>query len=226
MRSMSWRKVTGWSGLAFVIVFLVSELPLADTPALDAPAADIRQWFEANATQIAVTMWGVALAVGLLFLLFASGLRSVLAPEDEDYGGIFVRLSFAAAVTLVAINAAKSGFWLVLSHNSVRSSASDELVTALAAFETVLLTTAVAWGVAVFLLGASTVMLRSGVFARWLGWLGVSSAILLVSGSLWPVTDNEQGLLGFLVLIGFVGWLAWMTGVAIALVRDRAMAPA
>ncbi len=220
MNSISWRKLTGWSGVAFVVIFLASELPLADTPALEDSAGDVRQWFEANTTQIAWTTWGVALAVGLLFLLFASGLRSHLEPADANNAGVWSRLSFASAITMVAIAGGKAGFWAVLTQEDVLSAATDATVKTLSAIELIMLGTIIPWVMAVFLLGASVVILQSGIMAKWLGWLGLLAAVLFVIGSLWLVTGDEESVIGMLTLVGYVGFLTWTVGAAISLIRS------
>jgi len=220
MASLSWNKVTGWSGVAFVVVFLASELALADTPALEDSAGDVRQWFEANTTQIAWTTWGVALSVGLLFLLFASGLRSLLGPADAANAGVWSRLSFASAVAMVAVAAAKAAFWPIISHEDVVAAASDGSVKILASIEVVMIATVIPWILAVFMLGASVVILQSGIMARWLGWLGLVSALFFAIGSLWLVTGNEESLLGFLGLTGYVGFLIWTLGAATGMIRS------
>ena len=223
MKSLAWNKVTGWSGIAFVVLFLISELSLADTPTLDTAATEVRQWFEVNSSQINVSQWGAGLSIGLFFLLFASGLYSRLGPADSANKGVWSRLSFAGAVTLVAIAGAHSGFWAVLSQENLLTSASDETVKTLAAFETVMLTTVIAFSVAVFLLAASVVILQSRVMAKWLGWVGLVVAALLAVGSLWTVTGDEESLLGYFVLSGFGGWLIWTFGAAISLLRSSSV---
>ena len=179
MNSGSWKKVTGWSGVAFVVLFLVGLIVGGDGPSLEDSAADVREWFEDNEAVVAWTTWSGALGFALLFLLFASGLRSLLGPADANNEGVWSRLSFAGAVATVAIGGAASAFWAVLGLEDILAAASDETVRTLAAFDTVVFAAIVPWGMAVFLLGASVVILQSGVMAKWLGWLGLLIASCL-----------------------------------------------
>ncbi len=106
MNSVSWKKVTGWSGIAFVVLLVIGLAIGGDGPALEDSAADVREWFEDNEGLVAYVTWSGALTFVLFFLLFASGLRSLLGPADANNEGVWSRLSFAAAVATVAVGGA------------------------------------------------------------------------------------------------------------------------
>jgi hypothetical protein len=220
MHSGSWKKVTGWSGIAFVVLFVVGTIIAGDGPALEDSAADVREWFEDNEAVVAWTTWSGALGFALLFLLFASGLRSLLGPADAANEGVWSRLSFAGAVVTVAIGGAGSAFWAVLGLEDVLSVASDETVKTLAAFDTVIYAAVVPWGMAVFVLGASVVILQSGVLAKWLGWFGLLITLLVAVGTLWPFTGDDESFLAILTFIGLLAVFIWILGVAISMIRS------
>ena len=159
---ISWTTLTGWSGVVFVVVFLASIMFVADGPTLNDSAADLRRWFEDNEAQVAWTTWSGGLSLAVFFLVFASGLRSLLGLADASDEGVWARLSFAGAVLIVAIGGVKAAFWAVLGLEDLRSAASDETIKTLAAFDPVIVAAILPWAVAVFLLGASLVILRSG----------------------------------------------------------------
>ncbi len=219
MNSISWKKVAGWSGLATVVLFVVGLFLGGEGPAFSDSAADVREWFEDNEAMVAWTTWSGALGFAFLFLLFASGLRSILGPADDGSQGMFSRWSFAGALTFVAVGGASSAFWAVLGQEEIRAVASDETVKTLAAFDTLLFAAVVPWGIAVFLLGASVVILQSGVMAKWLAWLGLAVGLLFAVGTLWPFTGDDAGFLAILTLIGFIGFLIWVLGASIAMIR-------
>lgn len=139
--------------------------------------------------------------------------------------GVWSRLSFASAVTMSALAAAKAGFWPVLSHENVLAEVSDETVKVLASVEIIMQGTVIPWILGVFLLGASVVILQSGAMAKWLGWLGVVSAAAFVFGSVWLVTGNEESIFGMFTVAGYVGFLTWTTGTAISLIRSPSPSP-
>lgn len=202
------------------MVFLTS-LVIADSPALGDPAADVRQWFEDNQAQVAWTTWSGGLSLALFFLLFASGLRSLLGPADAGNEGVWSRFSFAGAITMFAIGGSKAVFWAVLAQEDILSAASDETVKTLFAFDSVAVSTILPWGVAVFLLGASVVILQSGVMAKWLGWLGLLVTLLFAIGTLWPSFGDQESFFGILTAIGFIGFLIWTLGAAVSMIRSN-----
>ncbi len=224
MKSLSWKKVTGWSGIVFVVLLVTGLIIGGDGPALGDSATDVREWFEDNEGVVAWITWSGALTFVLFFLLFASGLRSLLGPADAENAGVWSRLSFAAAVASVAIGGAGSAFWAVLGQEEVLAAASDGTVKTLAAFDSLFFGAVLPWGLAVFLLGASVVILQSGVMAKWFGWLGLLVALLFAIGTLWPFTGDEESFLGILTLIGFVGFIIWSLGASIEMIRSDSSA--
>ena len=131
---ISWTTLTGWSGVVFVVVFLASIMFVADGPTLNDSAADLRRWFEDNEAQVAWTTWSGGLSLAVFFLVFASGLRSLLGLADASDEGVWARLSFAGAVLIVAIGGVKAAFWAVLGLEDLRSAASDETIKNLGRF--------------------------------------------------------------------------------------------
>ncbi len=219
MLHRSWRTASGLSGILFIVVFLGSELTLADSPNLADSSADTRAWFAVNVTEIAWVTLGVAVSIGLLFLFFASGIRSQLTEPDRIDGGVWSRLSFASAVATTAVTGAKATIWPALSHPEVSSAASDGLVKVLASVELFALLTVIPWLLTGFLLGASMVILRRGGMYRWLGWLGLVVGTVFVVGSCWIVGGDETGPLGMLVAAGYLGFLVWVSGASMNLIR-------
>lgn len=217
--SVSWKKVAGWAGIAYVAIFLGlfagTEQPLS----LDESAAEFRQWFVDNETSVTLVTFGLSLAF-VLVLVFASGLRSILGPADQDNEGVWSRVSFAGAVLMAAIGGVGISFWAVLGLEDTLAAASDETVKTLAHFDTVIFSAVMPWAMAVFVLGASVVILQSGVMSKWLGWLGLFVASVAVIGTLWPFTGDPEGFFGIIGLIGFPpGFLIWSLWAAISVVR-------
>ncbi len=224
MNSISWKQAAGWSGIAFVVIVLIGVLISGGGPLLEDPPADYTEWFEDNEGAVAWITWSGGLGFLLFFVLFASGLRSLLGPADASNEGVWSRLSFAGAVAFAAIGSAGSAFWAVLGQEDVLVDASDELVKTLAAFDTIIFIAILPWAIAAFLLGASVVILQSGVMAKWLAWLGLLVALLFAVGTLWPFTADEESFLGFVVFAGLIGWLIWSIGAAIELIRSDSSA--
>lgn len=219
MSSWSWNKVTGWAGVLFVLIFVVSSAPVAGSPTLGAAASDVRAWLQDSQGSIALTTWGGSLSLAILLLLFASGLRGFLAPAEENQQGIWSRVSFAGAVIMAALGISKALFWAVLSLDEVLASATDETLQVLHAFDGVAVSALVPWGTSALLLGASIVIVQTSVMARWLGWLGLFTTLVFGIGTLWLFTGDYQGFLGGLTLVGYLGFLIWSMATGISLIR-------
>jgi len=218
--SLSWKQIAGWAGVAYTVIFLGLFLVIGSPPGFTDTPAEYRQWFVDNETQIALLTFGLMLAFALI-LLFASGLRNILGPADDANDGMWSRLSFAGAIMMVSMAGAGAAFWAVLGLEEVLATASDETVKTLSLFDAVFFTAIVPWGLAVFLLGASVVILQSGVMAKWIGWLGLAITVLVAVGSLWPLSGDPEGIFGVLGLIAFPpGFLIWTLAVAIPMIRS------
>lgn len=217
---MSWKQIAGWAGVAYVVIFLVLFFIVGTPPGLDDSAAEYREWFVDNETQITILTAGLMLAFALI-LLFASGLRALLAPADATNEGLWSRFSYAGAVMMVAMAGAGASFWAVLGLEEVLATASDETIKTLEIFDKVFFTLIVPFGLAAFVLGASVVILQSGVLAKWIGWLGIAITVLVVVGSLWPLSGDPEGFFGVVGFLAFPpGFLIWSLAVAITMIRS------
>ena len=217
--SVSWKKMAGWAGIAYVVIFLALFVGTEQPLSLDESAGEFRQWFVDNETSVALVTFGLSLSFALV-VVFASGLRSLLGPADEDNEGMWSRISFVGAVLMAAIGGVGVSFWAVLGLEDTLAGASDETVKTLAHFDTVIFSAIVPWGMALFVLGASMVILQSGVMSKWLGWLGLFVASLAVIGTLWPFSGDPEGFFGIIGFIGFPpGFLIWSLWAAISMIR-------
>ncbi len=225
--SMSWKQVTGWAGVANVVVFIVLIAVIGDGPGLSDSAAETREYFADNETQIALVGILSAVALGFLFLLFASGLRSLLGPADREDEGVWSRLMFAAAVATSVMATAGTAFWTGVAQEDTLPVASDSTVKTIASIDTVIYFAIIPWAQAVFLLGASVVIVKSGVLPKWLGWFGLLIALVLAIGTFWVLTGDETSFLGLLVVpIGGIAFLLWILATAYNMIRSDSAATA
>jgi hypothetical protein len=222
MKAASWQKVTGWAGVLGVIISFGLGAGIASSgPNINASAEEIRTWFVDNETGVALFTWAMPLAFGVLILLFASGLRSLLAPADAGNEQIWSRLSFAGAVVQASVGLVGLSFWGVLGQADILAVMSDEMVRTLAAFDTMLFFSIMTWPTAVFLLGASVVIVQSGVLPKWIGWAGGVFALSGVIGALWIFSGDSEGFVGAAFgAVGFFGMHLWILVVAIAMIRS------
>lgn len=224
-RPSRWIQLAGLAGVIGTILFVAMGLSIFDGPSLGDPAPEMRAWFADNGTEVALFTWAMPGVFGLLFLLFASGLRSVLAPADADTGGMWTRFSFAGAVTSAAAGFVGLSLWGVLAQDTILDVVSDDTLQALAALDTMIFFQIMNWPTAIFLIGASVVIIQSGVLPRWLGWAGVVIALAGVVSGLWIFSGDPNGALGGgLGGVAFIGNRIWVLVAGALMILGRVSA--
>jgi len=221
MGSSSWsgRRIAGAAGIGLVVLNVVLFAVQGDSPVFDDSAADVRKFFVDDDTLVHLVTWLGALAFVFFFLPFAAGLRNLLAPADAADEQMWSRLSYTGAVLAAATVVVGSAFFEVLSQG-VAEEVSDATLVALARFDTVLFLGAMPWAFALFLAAASVVIVRSGVLAKWIGWVGAADALLLVISALWIFEEDDEGFFVILFFIGLLIFLLWVLAVSITMIRS------
>ncbi len=101
-----WRRVAGYAGIGFVVLFIPALIIQRTSPYTGAPIDEIRSYYIDDDTLVHVATFLSALAFAFFFLTFASGLRSLLATADSNPASMWSRLSFAGAILVGAYAAA------------------------------------------------------------------------------------------------------------------------
>lgn len=222
MESVSSRKIAGYAGIAQVVVFFGLGLTIFDSPDITDSADEVREYFTDSADTINLFNYGAPLAFVVFFIIFASGLRSVLGPADSASGEMWARVMFAGAVIQAAVGSVGLIFWGVLAQEDILVDLTDGTVLALNALDQILFFAMMNWAGALFVVGASIVILRSSVMATWIGWLGVVLAVAGVVAPLWTFSGDSGGFFEVPSTISFFGTLVWTVAVSVELIRSRA----
>lgn len=159
------------------------------------------------------------LVFGPLLLTFAAGLRSRLAAVDSS--GVLPRLSYSAAVAQFGLGLVGLAFWGALTLDPVLETASDGLLVAITALDTVTFFTLAPWASALFVIPASVVMLQTRIMPAWLGALGCLAGLASVVGGMWVFSgDPTDALGGGVAFVGFLGLQLWVLITAVFLIRS------
>ena len=166
----------------WLVIPFAPDLPTDD---LGEGSASIAAAYAGHGTDLAFLAGYLSFAL-IGRVVFVSALRSAL--PDSRRERVLTEIALAAMVVSVAIEIVQLGLtaaagWLA------EADASVDAVVALDAAATVLFTLIVA-AIGTSVLTASWAMLVSGLFARWLCWLGVVAGALIVVGV------HRLGLLG------------------------------
>jgi hypothetical protein len=174
------------AGLAFAL-FLFVGIAMLDIPQR-ASDQDLVTWWSDDGNQLAAVLSMYCFIVaGLCFLVFLAQLRSDLLAGEGGRGelttlvvvsgGVFVAMLFVAAVSRGVI-----GF-------AAKSPATDETLPGadtlryLPQIGYAITGTASLLAVAVTIATSSWLILRTAVFGRWLAWVGIAAAAILVVAS-------------------------------------------
>lgn len=199
-----WWKVGGMFGVGFVILFIIGPIFLSgETPSRDDSIEDIRAYFTDDAELYLASEFIAGIAFSLFFLPYVVTLRWVLG-SGEGWPPIWSWLTVIGGVLTFAFGAAASVFWGALAISASNPEVDDTAVRTLMELDTYAFTFW-AFPLALFVGAASLVILRTGVLWRWLGAIGLISAVLLIISASWPIDGDEEGALAIGGFIGFPG---------------------
>ena len=180
------RQLERWAplaGIIFVVLMVTGSFFVLDIPAAAAPAQEIADYLadSGNHTRniIGAYMWVVG---ALAFLWFLTRLRSDLRRAEGGTGALS-NLVFGAGVAFAAVWMVSAATFASVAYAIELRDApvSDpELVRVLLPMGGLLLLLGAGFAGLLLLLAASAAIFRTGVFPRWLAWLGIVAAIALL----------------------------------------------
>lgn len=215
----SWQRLLALSGVAFAVLFVVGWFASGgDAPDYTAADQDWTDWAEDNRWRSRIGAF-VMLLAGFVFLHFAGTIRSVLGSAETTGRGSaqLARVAFAGALTgiagmsiaIVMIAAATSegaDADPVVSRAVTTASAGPFLVAAM--------------GFAALLMAAGLLTLRTGVFARWTGFVALLGALSFLITFLTLIAGTgEDSVFGFGFFPGVLALVIWSIATSIARYR-------
>jgi uncharacterized membrane protein len=208
----SWHRLLALSGVVFAVLFLVGWFASgANTPDYAATDAVWTDWARDNRWPSRIGAFAMLLA-GFVFLHFAATVRSALEGAES-----LARVAFAGAVTGIAgmcmaivmtAGATTEGADAnpVVSRAVMTASGGPFLVSAM--------------GFAAFLMAVGLLTLRTGVFARWMGYVALIGAVsfLVAFGALLTGT-GEDSPFGYGFFPGVLALVIWSIATSIPAYR-------
>jgi hypothetical protein len=220
-----WWRIGGVLGIVHVVLFLIGGFALqGESPSRGDSIEEIRQYFTDDGDLYLAGDYVLAIGFVFAFLPFAVILRWMLG-SAEGWPPIFSWLTVIGATTATALGAAAGAFWGALALSADNPEVDDSVVRAFMEADAYVFTT-LALPIALFIGSASVVMLRTGIFWRWLGALGLLAALLLVIGVSWPIDGDEEGALAIPGFIGFPLWGIWTLVTSVAMIMRKDEPPA
>jgi hypothetical protein len=216
----SWR-ISGIAGLLFVVMSFVASGINVQPPPYDADPSTLAAWFGDNRQRFRSGHFIAGLAFLLFYFPFFAGLCERLR-QAEGPPAVWSRVAWAGAIMSPAAGVAAGSF--IVGAALLERGVSPEIAAFAAAanFYAYVVSGALS---GVVMIGAAVVILRIGVFPRWLGWAGASVGLTAVAGSA-AIVENDP--LGFFATINGFAWLAyflWIALLSVVLIRAGAVAP-
>ena len=170
-------------GIAFVVLMVVGSMLISDVPAADATAQQIAGYLADSGNHarniIGAYLWLIG---ALAFLWFLVRLRNDIRRAE---GGMGSRssLAFGAGVTFTAVWLVSGAAFVAVPYaiELMDAPISDpDLVRLLPSTGRLLLLHGAGFAALLVVLATSVAIFRTGVFPRWLAWLGIVAAIVLL----------------------------------------------
>ncbi len=186
------RKLMPLAGILAVVMVLGSFLVAGDPPDVDAPVGEVVEFYADSDSEqqfsALMLIWGA-----ILFMLFATSLRSALRRAESDSGGVSAlsyagAIIFAVGLTLFAAIAFALG--------DAAANIEPAAVQTLHVMNEDFFFPAAA-GVGTFLLGTGIALVKTAVMPKWLGWIAIGFGLLAFT----PVGFVSLAVLGLLVIV-------------------------
>lgn len=217
-----WWRVGGVLGIGFIILFILSMGLQSGAPDVDASADEVREYFTDDKDIFLSGDYLGGLAFIFLFLPFVSILSTLLG-RAEGNPAVWSLVVFAAGIIMLALGGAGSMFRVALAFGAAEGG-DDSVLLALMNLDYVTFA-ALPMVAGLFLLAASLVILKTGVFLKWLGWLGLATGVIAAISGLATFDTDPFGPLAILGIVALIGWLVWTLGVCVQMVMMKEAPP-
>ncbi|HEX8918876.1 MAG TPA: DUF4386 family protein [Chloroflexota bacterium] len=210
MTEARWLRIGAVAGILFVVLLVVSQFVAASPGPKDSTSTIVTFYIHNKTAALWSAYAGMGAAVALL--LFVAAVYSVLR-RSEDQPSVVSIVALGAGIALMPIILVSSSFSVALAWNGAQL---GDPAVARALFDlsnaTLIFSDLV---IAIFLAAASLAILGTRILPRWLAWLGLLAAALLLAGtaSLFNPGGSFGGAPGLLL------YLIWVSATSVLLLR-------
>jgi hypothetical protein len=197
------------TGIAFIVLLLVSFLVAGEPKDAGNPPDEIAQWYldNKNAAQIGAFIGVIA---GAVLIFFGAYLRRILATAEGEPS--MLPILVLVGLSIVAIGGAIDNMLLFASAEAADDISAPQIQTIQAIWDNDFFPLFL--GVLVFLWSVGLSVLRTGVLPKWMGWVAVVLGVLALAG---PI--------GFFATLGAAIWII-VASIMLSLQARRPAAPA
>jgi Domain of unknown function (DUF4386) len=220
MDKATWDKLAAAGGIVGVVLFIIAGILYGSPPGVDEDAQSVASFFSDNRGQVLTSIFLEGLGV-LAILWFIAALVTAMRDAGESR---LAAAAFGAFLLAFAIGGTAAIARAGLAY-SIADEGTDvvlplyQLTVVFDVFTNIL-------GAGLFLaVGGAT--LRTGLFARWWGWLSIVAGIVIIVGATAWARDGFWSPTGGMAFVCFVIFLVWMlvTSVLLTMKMREARAP-
>ncbi|MDP9286053.1 MAG: DUF4386 family protein [Actinomycetota bacterium] len=204
-----------WLAAAAAIPFAVLSvaaviLPASKTPRPSAKESQFLKFFAENQGKILIAFALITLAVLFFFPYLGLLWRTLRLAEGEP--AWLSAVVFGAGISMATISVAANAFWGAAAHRA-HQGLDPNLARTLFDLGAIFY---MAWlPLSVFLVAGAVLIFQTGVFPRWLGWMGaIASPLVLMSA--YPGGPLVKQIVEH---VGLISWIIWTIGTGVVMMR-------
>lgn len=210
--------ISGIAGILFVSLSFIAVAINTTTPSYNDANATLQLWFPENGQGYRFGHFMAGIAFLLFYFPFYAGLCERLNVA-EGKPAIWTRVTWAGAIMSPATGTIAGSFIMALAF--IESNATVEIAKFGLAANFYAYVVSGAFG-GIVMVGSSIIILRTDVFKRWLGWIGIIVGVAAIISTA-ALTGNEpQGLFVTLNSIAWLIYFLWIGAVSIELLKIKA----
>ena len=213
-----WWKSGGFSGIAFVVLFVIGFILQIDGPMVDDSGAEIKQYFIDDGSKY--ILGDLLIGFVFFFLTFVWALSEFIG-AGEPVGQAWSRLILVYGAIATAVG---FGFSMVnagLAYGAAEF-ADENTVKALFYSGFVGLMVGPPLLVSGLTLTVGIAILRHGMFPKWVAWLSLVIALLAVISVFGLLMDDPENVLSMLGALAFLLWAVWTLAVSFYMLKAEA----
>jgi hypothetical protein len=199
------------SGLVFVAAWIVG-LALTSSPAATASTTDLVAYYQAHRGMAMLQAYLTNGLTGITLIVFAAALRSALR-SFEGASSTLSSIIFGAGLVVASLSCLEALFALVLA-NHIAATRDGAVIQTLLDLN-VEIDTFKLFVLGIMIGTTSLLASRVRVFPRWLVWVGIIEALLLLVAS-WG-SPFENSALTVVLYVSGIGLLIWTAAVSIVM---------
>jgi hypothetical protein len=217
----NWWRFGGVDGIIWAVLFVVGIIIIqGEPPSRDDSIDSIRQYFVDDGDMYLVGDYLTGIGFVIFFLPYLIALRWYLGVA-EGSPPIWSWMTFTGGLVAVILGGIASVFWgamaLGLRDNPDLDDATIRLLMDIDAFAF----NGISLGLALFVGSAGFIVLRTGIFWRWLGAAGLLAALLLLIGAAWPIDGDDEGALAAVGIPGLILTLLFVIVTSVAMIMRK-----